>query len=196
MRTSIPYWLRKSKGKACCRSWPSRDLLGEVSADLRLDLLLSQGQDTQDGLEAPREKDPIFSWVGVNGFHQQKRCPKASAGAGLDSKDQRSSCLLGHGNSGAVLEGYQWEVRAKQVVQCSEVRTLFFPGAGVGYGSSVSRRGRGKWHLRMLENLGQEEMQPFMSTLSFLFSSCWEGRARLHREMGGKAGRSGRSDRG
>lgn len=129
-------------------------------------------------------------------FTNRKGAQKHLQGLDLTARTRGVPASLGMATVGQYLRGYQWEVRAKQVVQCSEVRTLFFPGAGVGYGSSVSRRGRRKWHLRMLENLGQEEMQPFMSTLSFLFSRCWEGRARLHREMGGKAGRSGRSDRG
>lgn len=114
---------------------------------LRLDLPLSQGQDTQGGLESPREKDPIFSWVGVNGFHQGKRCPVVSAGAGVESEDKGRSCLLGHGIGGAVPEGYPWEVRAKQVVQYSEVGQSFI----------LSRGGGELWKFNQREGEGASE---------------------------------------
>lgn len=52
-------------------------LLGGANAEFTLDLPLSQGQGTQDGLEFPRGKDLVFSWVGANGFCQRemvRRC--------------------------------------------------------------------------------------------------------------------------
>lgn len=55
-----------------------------------------------------------------------------SAGAGVESEDKGHSCLLGHGIGRAVPEGYPWEVRAKQVVQYSEVGQSFILSRGGG----------------------------------------------------------------
>lgn len=58
-----------------------------------------------------------------------------SAGAGVESKDKGSSCLLGDGVSEAVPVRDPWEVRARQVVECSKASQNFIPfvgGVGVG----------------------------------------------------------------
>lgn len=75
-------------------------------------------------------------------FVKGKWCADVSAGAGVESKDKGSSCLLGHGILGLVPEGYPWEVRTKQYCEVGQSFILSRDRSGLRKFSQQEKEGK------------------------------------------------------
>lgn len=79
-------------------------------------------------------------------FAKGKGAQMCVQGLELRARTKVVPACLGVASVGAVPVGYPWEVRAKQVVQCSEVSQSFIP----------SRGGGGLWKFSQQEREGEE----------------------------------------